>query len=170
MWTKIIYGPSLSLKYSIFFNNFVLICVQSLYLNGMSMPIRKLDKSLTRELKSSASSSTDLSDLSLTKIETPTVDFSFLTEEIFQEDGTYEELLAYDNQEEEYLFEHNKRLNLSKRRRHGLPPITPKASMKDLVTNFLFDHMWSELINWSSDIIQTYAKTISEGEQIFLGF
>ena len=130
----------------------------------MCMPIRKLDKNLTSDAKTSASSSTDLSELSLTtKIEN-VVDYSFLTEEIFEEDGTYEELLAYDNQEEEYLFEHNKRLNLSKRRRHGLPPITPKASMKDLVTNFLFDHMWSELINWSSDIIQTYAKTISEGE------
>ena len=130
------------------------------------MPIRKLDKSALNAADTSAvSSSSNLSDLSLpTSIaSTPIVDYSFLTEEIFEEDGTYEELLAYDNQEEEYLFEHNKRLNLSKRRRHGLPPITPKASMKDLVTNFLFDHMWSELINWSSDIIQTYAKTISEG-------
>ena len=89
-------------------------------------------------------------------------EYSFLEEEIFEQDGTYEELLAYDNQEEEYLFEHNKRLNLSKRRRHGLPPITPKSSMKDLVTNMLFDYMWGELINWSSQLIQTYAKTISD--------
>ena len=144
----------------------------SLYLNGMSMPIRTLDKS--SGIGSCSSSSIEQSfiesDLSLknNKLENNTnangsaVDYSFLEEEIFEEDGTYEELLAYDNQEEEYLFEHNKRLNLSKRRRHGLPPITPKASMKDLVTNFLFDHMWSELINWSSDIIQTYAKTISD--------
>jgi hypothetical protein len=139
----------------------------------MSMPIRTLDKS--SGIGSCSSSSIEQSfiesDLSLknNKLENTnnnnnngSVDYSFLEEEIFEEDGTYEELLAYDNQEEEYLFEHNKRLNLSKRRRHGLPPITPKASMKDLVTNFLFDHMWSELINWSSDIIQTYAKTISD--------
>lgn len=89
-------------------------------------------------------------------------DFSPFEEEIFEQEGVYEELLAYDNQEEEYLFEHNKRLNLNKRRRHGLPPITPKAAMKDLVANFLFDHMWSELIDWSSDTIKSYAKTISE--------
>ena len=132
------------------------------------MPIRTLDKS--SGIGSCSSSSIEQSfiesDLSLKNSTnangSAVVDYSFLEEEIFEEDGTYEELLAYDNQEEEYLFEHNKRLNLSKRRRHGLPPITPKASMKDLVTNFLFDHMWSELINWSSDIIQTYAKTISD--------
>lgn len=91
-------------------------------------------------------------------------DFEFLQEEIFDEDGTYEELFAYDNQEEEYLFEHNKRLNLNKRRKHGLPPITPKASMKDLVTSFLFDHMWSELIDWSMNLIKDYAKYVHDKE------
>lgn len=127
------------------------------------MPIRNLDSGISGSgvIITDQSSSNSSSELSLTN-KLDCVDYSFLEEEIFEEDGTYEELLAYDNQEEEYLFEHNKRLNLSKRRRHGLPPITPKASMKDLVTNFLFDHMWSELINWSSDIIQTYAKTISD--------
>ena len=127
------------------------------------MPIRNLDSGISGSgvIITDQSSSDSSSELSLTN-KLDCVDYSFLEEEIFEEDGTYEELLAYDNQEEEYLFEHNKRLNLSKRRRHGLPPITPKASMKDLVTNFLFDHMWSELINWSSDIIQTYAKTISD--------
>ena len=107
-------------------------------MNGTSLPIRTINNNNNNE------------------------DYSFLEEEIFEQDGTYEELLAYDNQEEEYLFEHNKRLNLSKRRRHGLPPITPKSSMKDLVTNMLFDYMWGELINWSSQLIQTYAKTISD--------
>lgn len=91
-------------------------------------------------------------------------DYEFLQEEIFGQDGTYEELFAYDNQEEEYLFEHNKRLNINKRRKHGLPPITPKASMKDLVTNFLFDHMWSELIDWSMNLIKDYAKYVHDKE------
>lgn len=93
-----------------------------------------------------------------------------MEEEIFEQEGVYEELLAYDNQEEEYLFEHNKRLNINKRRRHGLPPITPKASMKDLVGYFLFNHMWSDLIDWSSNIIKSYAKTITDGgnEKIYL--
>ena len=56
----------------------------SLYLNGTSLPIRSINNSNNNE------------------------DYSFLEEEIFEQDGTYEELLAYDNQEEEYLFEHNK--------------------------------------------------------------
>lgn len=119
------------LKFSLFFSR--------LYLNGYSMPIQKLN----------------LDDLTNSR-----EDFTFLEEEIIEQEGEYEELLAYDNQEEEYLFEHNKRLNLNKRRKHGLPPITPKASMKDLVTNFLFDHMWSELIDWSMDLIKEYAKTV----------
>ena len=89
-------------------------------------------------------------------------DFSSFEEEIFEQEGVYEELFAYDNQEEEYMFEHNKRLNLNKRRRHGLPPITPKAAMKDLVLHFLFNHMWSELIDWSAETIKCYAKSISD--------
>jgi hypothetical protein len=93
-------------------------------------------------------------------------DLTYLEEEIFEQEGTYEELLAYDNQEEEYLVEHNKRLNLNKRRRHGLPPITPKASMRDLVNNFLFDYTWSELIDWSFGLIKEYAKTIVDGGMI----
>lgn len=118
-----------------------------LYLNGQCMLIRELpenqavDKSISEDL-------------------------TFLEEEIFEQEGTYEELLAYDNQEEEYLVEHNKRLNLNKRRRHGLPPITPKASMRDLVNNFLFDYTWSELINWSFGLIKEYAKTIVDGGTI----
>ena len=116
---------------------------QELYLNGSGMPVRAIDEK---------------------ELEQKRLEYSFLEEEIFAQDGVYEELLAYDNQEEEYLFEHNKRLNLNKRRRHGLPPITPKAAMKDLVTNFLFDHMWSELINWSSSLIKVYAKTITDKE------
>ena len=93
---------------------------------------------------------------------TPSGEFAFLEEEIFAEDGTYEELLAYDNQEEEHMFKHNKRLNLNKRRRHGgLPPITPKASVKDLIANSLFDHVWSEVIDWSANTIITYARTLT---------
>lgn len=89
----------------------------------------------------------------------------YLEEEIFEQEGTYEELLAYDNQEEEYLVEHNKRLNLTKRRRHGLPPITPKASMRDLVNNFLFDFMWSSLIDWSLALIKEYSKSIVDARK-----
>jgi hypothetical protein len=100
-------------------------------------------------------------------INNESIDYSAFEEEIFEQEGIYEELLAYDNQEEEYLFEHNKRLNLNKRRRHGLPPITPKAAMKDLVANILFDHMWSQLIDWSADTIKTYARTIAENFRIY---
>lgn len=107
---------------------------ERLNMNGQSMPIRKLER---------------MSD-----------EYMFLEEEILAEDGVYEDLEAYDNQEEEYLVEHNKRLNLTKRRRHGLPPITPKASMRDLVKNYLFDSMWSALIDWSIDLIKEYSKTV----------
>lgn len=98
--------------------------------------------------------------LSEKELEQKRPEYCFLEEEIFEQDGVYEELLAYDNQEEEYLVEHNKRLNLNKRRRHGLPPITPKAAMRDLVSNFVFDNMWSELIDWCAELIKTYSRTI----------
>ncbi len=81
-------------------------------------------------------------------------------EEVFAEEGTYEELFAYDNREDEYAFE-NKRLNLTKRRRRNLPPITPKAAVKDLVLNLLFDILWSDIIIWSSNTIRRYAISIS---------
>jgi hypothetical protein len=87
-------------------------------------------------------------------------DYKFLEEEVFDEEGAYEELFAYDNREDEYAFE-NKRLNLTKRRRRNLPPITPKAAVKDLVLNLLFDILWSEIISWSSDTIRRYAISIS---------
>ncbi len=117
---------------------------QNLNLFGTHLPIRHLDASVYEQRK-------------------PGDDFSSFEEEVFEEEGVYEELFAYDNQEEEHLFEQNKRLNLSKRRRHGLPPITPKAAMKDLVLHFLFDHMWSELIDWISELIKTYARTLTHG-------
>lgn len=91
------------------------------------------------------------------------LEYKFLEEEIFEEEGNYEELFAYDNREDEYLLEHNKRLNINKRRRRNLPPVTPKAAMKDIVLNLLFDHIWSEIINWSSGTIKRYAKLISTG-------
>ena len=90
-------------------------------------------------------------------------EYRFLEEETFEEEGNYEELLAYDNREDEYLLEHNKRLNINKRRRRNLPPVTPKAAMKDLVLNLLFDLVWSEIIDWSSNTIKRYAKLISTG-------
>ncbi len=92
------------------------------------------------------------------------LEYKFLEEEIFEEEGNYEELFAYDNREDEYLLEHNKRLNINKRRRRNLPPVTPKAAMKDIVLNLLFDHIWSEIINWSSGTIKRYAKLISTGK------
>jgi hypothetical protein len=81
-------------------------------------------------------------------------DFSFLEEEIIVQEGVYEETFAYDNQDEEYLLEHNKR----RPRRCGMPPTSPKALIKDLVTSYLFDQIWSELIECSSDLIKAYAK------------
>ena len=115
---------------------------QTLYLNGTSLPIKSLDVNKC----------------------SPNDDFAYLEEEIIEQEGTYEELLAYDNQEEEYMFEHNKRLNLNKRRRHGLPPISPKAAMKDLVANMIFDYLWSELIKCSEPTIRSYYTLIKEGQ------
>ena len=116
---------------------------QNLNLYGTNLPIRVINEKTYEQNKND--------------------DFSLFEEEIFEQEGIYEELFAYDNQEEEHLFEKNKRMNLSKRRRHGLPPITPKAAMKDLVLHFLFDHMWSEVIDWSAETIKAFAKSISEG-------
>lgn len=110
---------------------------QGLIVNGTNMPVKSFE------------------------ITDKTPEYKFLEEETYDEEGNYEELFAYDNREDEYLLEHNKRLNINKRRRRNLPPITPKAAVKDMVLNLLFDHIWSEIINWSSDTIKRYSRSVS---------
>lgn len=122
-------------------------------LYGTKLPIRRIEDEPHKN--------TSVNDVTQPN-EIENIDLSSFEEEIFEQEGLYEELLAYDNQEEEILFVQNKRLNLNKRRRHGLPPITPKAAMKDLVLHFLFDNMWSELIDWIAETIKIYARATSD--------
>lgn len=104
------------------------------------------------------------------KVDEMSEEFNFLEEEIIEKEGTYEELFAYDNQEEEYLVEHNKRLNMTKRRRHGLPPITPKAAIRDLVKNYVFDSMWSSIIDLMMPLVKDYSKIVVDGGRKFTMF
>ncbi|XP_039261327.1 uncharacterized protein LOC120337565 [Styela clava] len=73
-------------------------------------------------------------------------DLSHLHEEIFEQDGSVEEYLAYDIREMDED-ETAKRYHVPRRRRLGYPPITPNACVRDAVINQLFDLTWVKLIS-----------------------
>ncbi|XP_076822428.1 protein FAM149B1-like isoform X1 [Clavelina lepadiformis] len=68
-----------------------------------------------------------------------------LYEEIFEQDGTVEEYLAYDIREMDEE-ENTKRYYIPRRRRLGFPPITPNACVRDAVLHQVFDVVWNRVV------------------------
>ncbi|ESO87117.1 hypothetical protein LOTGIDRAFT_229276 [Lottia gigantea] len=79
--------------------------------------------------------------------------FEFLREEIFAQDGVYEEILAIDDERIEDNVE-PKLTVLPSRRRVGYPPITPNACITNSVMTRLFDTLWKDVLFWSWPVIQ----------------
>ncbi|XP_066303484.1 protein FAM149A-like isoform X2 [Branchiostoma lanceolatum] len=82
----------------------------------------------------------------------PNSPFSYLEEEIFECDGYVEEYLAYDTSnkqvDEDARTDYKLRYTLSRRKRLGLPPITPNASFRDNLGAEIFAMIWSEVNSW----------------------
>ncbi|NXL71537.1 F149A protein, partial [Leptocoma aspasia] len=93
--------------------------------------------------------------------------YSFLEEEIYDEDGKIEEYLAFDNKELEDEIWEQKKMRLSEKRcKRGIPPVSPNACIKDAVASEVFDHIWSNVIGILEELIKKYWGTsIPECEQ-----
>ncbi|NXW65317.1 F149A protein, partial [Eurystomus gularis] len=119
------------------------LCILGSKLIPTSSPIHKsLDSSSTR-ISSSKSSK-----------------YSFLEEEIYDVDGKIEEYLAFDNKEldDENWEQKNVRL-AEKRSKHGIPPVSPNACIKDAVASEVFDCIWSNVIGMLEELIKKNWET-----------
>ncbi|NWV78700.1 F149A protein, partial [Dasyornis broadbenti] len=86
--------------------------------------------------------------------------YSFLEEEIYDEDGKIEEYLAFDNKELEDESREQKKMHLSEKRcKRGIPPVSPKACIKDAVASEVFDHIWSNVIGILEELIKKNWET-----------
>ncbi|XP_062991257.1 protein FAM149A [Elgaria multicarinata webbii] len=93
--------------------------------------------------------------------------YSFLEEEIYDTEGKIEEYLAFDNKElgDESLEQKNSQL-AQKRIKHGIPPVSPNACIKDAVAAEVFDHVWKNVIQVLEELIRKYwESSITENEK-----
>ncbi|NWU92271.1 F149A protein, partial [Upupa epops] len=90
--------------------------------------------------------------------------YSFLEEEIYDMDGKIEEYLAFDNEEiDDESWEQKKTCLSEKRSKHGIPPVSPNACIKDAVVSEVFDHIWSNVIGILEELIKkNWETSISE--------
>ncbi|NWR52865.1 F149A protein, partial [Regulus satrapa] len=93
--------------------------------------------------------------------------YSFLEEEIYDEDGKIEEYLAFDNKELEDEIWEQKKMHLSEKRcKRGIPPVSPNACIKDAVASEVFDHIWSNVIGILEELIKkNWETSIPECDQ-----
>ncbi|NXU08079.1 F149A protein, partial [Pardalotus punctatus] len=86
--------------------------------------------------------------------------YSFLEEEIYDEDGKIEEYLAFDNKElEDDSWEQKKMCLSEKMCKRGIPPVSPNACIKDAVASEVFDHIWSNVIGILEELIKKNWET-----------
>ncbi|XP_041362202.1 primary cilium assembly protein FAM149B1-like isoform X2 [Gigantopelta aegis] len=83
-------------------------------------------------------------------------EYAFLVEDIYVEDGVYEEIIAIDYKDIHEDLDNKKQIT-PRRRRIGYPPITPNACLKDSVTSAVFDFMWQEIISWMRTVIKEFS-------------
>ncbi|NXK10124.1 F149A protein, partial [Herpetotheres cachinnans] len=86
--------------------------------------------------------------------------YSFLEEEIYEVDGNIEEYLAFDNKELDDESWEQKKMHLAeKRSKHGIPPVSPNACIKDAVASEVFDRIWSNVIGILEELIKKNWET-----------
>ncbi|XP_030047342.1 protein FAM149A isoform X4 [Microcaecilia unicolor] len=115
---------------------------------------------LHKALESTSSGSSLISDSSA---------YSFLEEEIYDVDGKIEEYLAYDSKEHDDESLEQKKAQLHRKRdKHGIPPISPNACIKDAVAAEVFDDVWRDVVNILEDFISKNweAAVTDDGKQI----
>uniref|UniRef100_A0A669Q8N3 Family with sequence similarity 149 member A n=1 Tax=Phasianus colchicus TaxID=9054 RepID=A0A669Q8N3_PHACC len=86
--------------------------------------------------------------------------YSFLEEEIYDADGKVEEYLAFDIKELDDECLEQKKVHLAeKRSKHGIPPVSPMACIRDAVASEIFDHLWSNVIGILEELIKKHLET-----------
>ncbi|NXK45771.1 F149A protein, partial [Chauna torquata] len=95
--------------------------------------------------------------------------YSFLEEEIYDVDGKIEEFLAFDYKELDDESLEQKNTYLAERRsKHGIPPVSPNACIKDAVASEVFDCIWSNVIGILEELIKKNWETNITGICYFL--
>ncbi|CAL1539139.1 unnamed protein product [Lymnaea stagnalis] len=97
-------------------------------------------------------------------------ELSFLVEEVIEEEGVYEDIIAvdYKNSYEDNM-EFKKQIT-PRKRRVGYPPVTPSACVKDSVTSAAFDHIWQEILSWLRPLLLKYSSVITDSKHDILTF
>ncbi|XP_061191244.1 protein FAM149B1-like isoform X2 [Saccostrea echinata] len=100
-------------------------------------------------------------------VDAPITEFTHLEEEIFEQEGEYEEIIAIEYRDLYEDSSNDKKQLTPRRRRVGYPPITPNASIKDSVISSAFDNIWQEIVSWMQPLTRKYtAMVLDESKPI----
>nr|XP_005556533.1 PREDICTED: protein FAM149A isoform X6 [Macaca fascicularis] len=92
---------------------------------------------------------------------------SSLEEEVYHVDGKIEEYFAFDRKEDDdECLEQKPAQPGRKRRKLGLPPVSPHECVKDAVMAEVFDHVWTNMVELLEELIRKHWETtLTEGEK-----
>ncbi|XP_048759814.1 protein FAM149B1-like isoform X2 [Ostrea edulis] len=93
-------------------------------------------------------------------VDAPITEFTHLEEEIFEQEGEYEEVIAIEYKDLYEESSNDKKQLTPRRRRVGYPPITPNASIKDSVISSAFDNIWQEIVSWIQPLTRKYTVMV----------
>ncbi|XP_020657858.3 protein FAM149A isoform X2 [Pogona vitticeps] len=82
--------------------------------------------------------------------------YSFLEEEIYDAEGKIEEYLAFDKELDDESLEQKSSYLAQKRIKHGIPPVSPNACIRDTVAAEVFDHVWKNVIRVLEELIRKH--------------
>lgn len=124
-------------------------------LQGLSLTGRSIEaKTVPVEARSVLSSRREESSL--------TSEYNHLEEEIIEQEGYYEEVIAIDYKDIYDESSEQKKQITPRRHRVGYPPITPNACVKDSVLSSVFDSIWQEIISWNRNLTRKYSVLVLE--------
>lgn len=86
----------------------------------------------------------------------------FEEEEIFEQDGYIEEIIAVDYPDRMDNVPDRWRPSLSSSQHHrtGYPPITPLACVRDSIASATFDYTWTEVLTWMRSLLNMYYEYV----------
>ncbi|XP_065401849.1 protein FAM149A isoform X7 [Macaca fascicularis] len=92
---------------------------------------------------------------------------SSLEEEVYHVDGKIEEYFAFDRKEDDdECLEQKPAQPGRKRRKLGLPPVSPHECVKDAVMAEVFDHVWTNVVELLEELIRKHWETtLTEGKK-----
>lgn len=83
-------------------------------------------------------------------------------EEIFEQDGYIEEIIAVDYPDRLDFVPDRWRSSVGSSHHHrtGYPPITPLACIRDSIASATFDYTWTEVLTWMRSLLNMYYKYV----------